>query len=135
MNLHFFRCLFPVPLGFLYIQLSGQDPPNVLWPSTHWNDVSSSYAGLFFRVVGGEAADFGQIQEANTTRLDEVRQCSDFEEYNVKIPADGSWSKKLYTSWLYKTGGDTTKCLQFRHSTSEIRPRNQAVKIWKRVAN
>ena len=53
----------PVPIGFIYVQLSGQKDPQTLWPNTQWNNVSPNYAGLFFRAEGGNASSFGTIQD------------------------------------------------------------------------
>jgi hypothetical protein len=41
-----------------------------------WNDVSSAYAGVFFRVTGGDAASFGQVQNDNAPILKEVEYSS-----------------------------------------------------------
>src|SRR5699024_6530309 len=39
----------PVPSGFIYVQLSNQPDPRTLWPAVNWKDVTSGYAGHFFR--------------------------------------------------------------------------------------
>ena len=50
-----------LPIGFIYFQLRGQPRPQDLFTGV-WEDISSQYAGLFFRVEGGNAAAFGQDQ-------------------------------------------------------------------------
>ena len=52
-----------LPTGFIYIQLRGQSTPDVLFNTTgKWQDISSTYAGEFFRAVGGNSASFGSKQ-------------------------------------------------------------------------
>ena len=52
-----------LPIGFIYIQLRGQFPPDELFGSSgKWQDISSIYAGEFFRAVGGNSNDFGVKQ-------------------------------------------------------------------------
>ena len=58
-----------IPIGFIYVQLSGQSDPNTLWPNTEWNNISKNYSGLFFRAEGGNSASFGQIQNEQARSL------------------------------------------------------------------
>ena len=52
-----------LPIGFIYMQLRGQSTPDVLFNTTgKWQDISSTYAGEFFRAVGGNSASFGSKQ-------------------------------------------------------------------------
>lgn len=52
-----------LPIGFIYIQHRGQSTPDVLFgTSGKWQDISSTYAGEFFRAVGGNSASFGSKQ-------------------------------------------------------------------------
>jgi len=51
-----------IPIGFIYVQLSGQSDPKSLWSTMEWTDVTTEYAGLFFRAEGGQSAKFGEIQ-------------------------------------------------------------------------
>ena len=50
-----------LPIGSIYIQLKGQSAPSDLFGGT-WENISSSYAGRFFRAEGGNAAAFGSDQ-------------------------------------------------------------------------
>ena len=59
----------PVPIGFIYVQLSGQSEPHTLWPQTEWNNISPKYAGLFFRAEGGNADSFGETQSEQARSL------------------------------------------------------------------
>jgi hypothetical protein len=98
-----------VPISFIYVQLPSQPAPETLWPMVEWKDVTSDYAGLFFRAEGGGSAAFGSIQYENSPRLIEVKQTSDtVGNYNVTVPK-GYWSRKIWTgdhaksrnSWLF----------------------------------
>ena len=52
-----------LPIGFIYMQLRGQSTPDVLFKTSgKWQDISSTYAGEFFRAVGGNSASFGSKQ-------------------------------------------------------------------------
>ena len=55
----------PVPINFTYVQLPHEKEPVEIWPWMIWEDVSANYSGVFFRVIVGEAAPFGQIQMEN----------------------------------------------------------------------
>jgi hypothetical protein len=56
------RSFKTVPPGFIYIQLPNQIEPNLLWPKNTWRDVTSLYAGLFFRALGGDASAWTEVQ-------------------------------------------------------------------------
>ncbi len=62
----------PVPIGFIYVQLPSQPDPKSLWSMVEWKDVTSDYAGLFFRAEGGRSAVFGEIQPENAPTLSSV---------------------------------------------------------------
>jgi hypothetical protein len=97
-----------------------------------WNDMSSAYAGVFFRVTGGEAASFGQVQEDNESRLEEVD--SAYFTMGMKLGSPiktriGEWS-----DWIYSGSQDGSgRHLRFKMSGGEVRPRNMAIRVWKRT--
>ena len=51
------------PVGTIYFQLAGKTAPGTLWGGT-WTDVSSTYAGCFFRAAGGNANTFASGNQA-----------------------------------------------------------------------
>ncbi len=130
-----------LPIGFTYVQLPKDKPPSELWPSMTWADVSADYEGVFFRVVGGDAASFGQLQPGNAPRLgtvhvsyggDNLIKESHSSPFNLTVPASG-WSDGIHT------GGDegsTRYYMNFRltDGAAEVRPKNMAVKVYKRTA-
>ena len=104
------------PLGFVYTHLPEQSSPQTLWPHMSWTDVTEQYAGLFFRVEGNVSLPFGKVQD--------VKSPTYFETVDEKLirPADQIFGKTSTQSWR------TT-----RNWDRNVRPRNTAVKIWKRV--
>ncbi len=97
-----------------------------------WIEISSEYSGLFFRVLGENSAPFGETQNDSSPRLIEVRSYGVYPpNYNhiVDIVADGNWSENLFSGSF--TGG-YSYANNFKVSSGEVRPRNKAVRVWKR---
>ncbi len=148
----------PVPIGFIYVQLPNEKAPEEIWPSDwySWTEVSDAYAGVFFRVVGGDAADFGNTQNDNAPRVDEVKRnwCHlDDDHVNCKdeitnpngdwsaSPSEyitlrnNDWSDPVWTVRTYTQASDADLAdYHYYHvSSGEVRPLNMAVKVWKRT--
>jgi hypothetical protein len=126
----------PIPIGFIYVQLPKEKSPNEIWPWMIWNDVSSAYAGVFFRVPGGEAASFGQVQLDNVPYITSVQRthCGEcFEQ--ISIPRSGGWSANIYSAEKDsdRTGNNYNNGLRYYMNGGEVRPRNMAIRIWKRT--
>jgi hypothetical protein len=127
-----------VPLGFIYVQLPNQSDPREMWRHLNWRNVTDQYAGLFFRVGGGTAADFGSVQSENTNTISRIvsgwiESAKDKTlpmQTSMYVPFEGQRRVRIghtpekYIGYeyidVYKTGG-------------ENRPRNTAVYIWERV--
>lgn len=143
------------PLGTVYIQFPGEADPATLLGGT-WSNISSSYAGrffrtpdgYFFRAEGSSAAAFGCTQTANTY------VCA-----IVSLATTGSHTHTVTCSAGGGTcacGGNTTdKCccssaatrntsenaFTHTHSTSisscfengETRPYNYTIRIWEKT--
>ncbi len=120
-----------IPIGFIYSQLPSQPTPQTIWPNYNWTDISSRYSGLFFRVLGDNSSSFETIQEENSPRLIKVRTrqagSGTFAAREVNATAD--WSRDYYTGG---TDGSPIQ-LDLIVSSGEVRPRNQAIKVWKRI--
>lgn len=128
----------PVPLNFTYIQLPTQPEPSVLWPTVKWEDVSATYAGLFFRVLGGSSEKFGTIQAENSPRLASVESIETpkaaARPLKLDIPANGDVSGQIYVgSGPAAATQALDDHLRFKLTTGEVRPRNHAVKVWRRT--
>jgi len=115
------------------VELSGQPTPQSIWPRHTWVDVSGSYSGLFFRVVGGESAAFGHVQENNAPRVTEVDEGMVGENHatHIHLPI-GGWSGRV-KSGDHPDWGDWA-ALRFHTQGGEVRPRNMAMRLWKRSA-
>ena len=121
----------PVPIGFVYVQLSGQSDPQIIWPNTKWQNISGEYAGLFFRTEGGQASAFGQIQEQQSPALEFYSgYCYESSAYNMwHRLGNGERDRYLYTG----SGKGYNWGIKMRQSHDELRPRNEAIRIWKRI--
>ena len=127
-----------IPIGFLYIEIPNQSSPKQLWPSLQWTEVTQQYAGLFFRAEGNGSGSFGQTQQDNAPHLRSVH----FETYgDTTVKGDPSTINTNIGSWMdYITTGDVNigvshklQYLSFLMSGGEVRPRNMAMRIWKRT--
>ena len=121
-----------IPIGFIYSQLPDQTDPKSIWPKYTWSDVTSSYAGLFFRAEGGGSERFGSLQADNSPRLTSVTHYWDDHGY-----ADGTINMVLGDSSKHliitQDGRGAENTIGFGMSGGEVRPVNKAFKIWKRT--
>lgn len=118
------------PVGFIYVQLPGQPEPYHLWDTVYWIDITSEYAGLFFRVLGGTSEPFGVTQAENSPRITNVQTTWLIQTtYSATVSPNGVWSTAV-SSGVSQEGNIWG--LRFIQSSGEIRPRNTAVRIWKR---
>jgi hypothetical protein len=122
-----------IPIGFIYVEMRGQKAPSLMWPHFKWEDVSSEYEGLFFRVKGAEAAPFGVTQNATSPRLTGVQYVSASHECSSDCPIlpNNKWSQRMEITPY--NGLSSYRSLQFKVSDEEIRPRNEAIRVWKRT--
>ena len=124
-----------VPIGFIYVQLPNQPEPTVLCPKMYWSNVTPSYAGLFFRAEGGASEKFnGNVQEGDSPRLISV------DVHDKNINETSRWvpvTPGVYTRDLFSGHACSPSCTSvfqnFLVSLAEVRPRNQAIRIWKRI--
>lgn len=126
-----------VPLGFIYVQLPKEAVPEHIWPKAKWTEVTAAYAGVFFRAEGAGSEAFGAgVQAENVRRISRLEYVATAETGNV-------WSTVLTTEkeghFTVKTGvysennyGAQT-AFKVDISGGELRPRNMAIKIWKRT--
>ncbi|KAH9396501.1 hypothetical protein TYRP_019523 [Tyrophagus putrescentiae] len=120
-----------VPIGFTYVQMPKDKSPEVLWPGMTWTDVSDAYKGVFFRVAGGNASDFGEVQPYNAPRLETVYKMINY-NHNLTIPVSG-WSDGISSGSTYSA--NYLYYMNFKHSeVEEVRPVNMAVKVYRRTA-
>ena len=69
LSLEYNRKRESVPPGFIYVQYPFQTPPNALWESYNWEEVTSRYSNSFFRAFGGDTPAFGAVQQGWKHRI------------------------------------------------------------------
>ncbi|CAG2108166.1 unnamed protein product [Medioppia subpectinata] len=122
-----------VPIDFVYVQMPGQAEPKTLWPAYTWSDVTVTYAGQFFRAEGGGSLAFGKgVQADFAPRLasKQRKDGGDTWEYSLDMKP-GVW-----TEWIYSgtaISGGTGIFNRYLVSSGEVRPLNQAIRIFKRI--
>ena len=131
------------PLGFIYIQFRDQAGPNTLFPGTTWQNISSTYAGRFFRAEGGASASFGGQQAGglpnitgSVTSGQGILQRTSastgalyFYDYSQKTSRWNDGGDNYLTIAL-----DASRSSSLYGAASEVRPINETVRIWKRIA-
>lgn len=125
----------PIPVGFLYTQLPGQVDPSCLWPQLSFEDVTAEYAGYFFRAEGATSNAFGAQQEESSPRLSAVFGEHSYENRPVmgEVLLREGWSANVFAGYEPQSGsGQGWAVLRFKIDADEVRPRNMAVKIWRR---
>lgn len=129
-----------LPVGFIYAQLPNEDGPAKIWPWATWQDVSATYKGVFFRILGENSAAFGETQEEASprlTRVERIYKQGESHRNDIEI-VKNSASDWIYTGDDVKTGSGNnvnhTISIRFITSGEEVRPRNMAIRVWKRIA-
>ena len=126
-----------MPVGSVYVQFSGQTDPTTLFGGT-WDNVSSTYAGLFFRAEGGNAAIFGKTQDGGAPDI--------WGQFSTSKPGSGAagaftssgqgavsgaadGAQKSGVLWTFNASNGNSL-----YAANEIRPANSTIRIWKRTA-
>lgn len=101
-------------------------------------EVTTDYAGQFFRAEGGGSAQFGTVQEENAPRVTQVK-------HQQRIPnseGHGKWDNVTLNVGGWSSGIGVFSgsfdlqygwTHHFKQSGGEIRPRNSAVRVWRRI--
>ena len=125
----------PVPIGFIYVQLPSQPEPKTLWPMAEWKNISQQYAGHFFRVEGDKAASFGQPQS------DSFQEHTHEYENGYELGGGNHYYNYGDYYHVYSVGQRTKTCTSSVASgygtprtSDETRPKNYAIRVWKRTA-
>lgn len=117
--------LYAHPVGSIYVQFAGQATPDTLYGGT-WQNISSSFAGLFFRAEGGAAAGFGSSQG------DMLK--SHTHSYGMSRARDESSPNGYDFGWGQGSGSVRTSAFLYANGGNETRPVNSTIRIWKRTA-
>ena len=136
-----------MPVGSVYVRFKGQPAPNTLWGGT-WQNISSQYAGEFFRAEGGDAAPFGQSQAEglpNITGQWYLSNCSSGKSFGGTGAGIGSLRAvgKAEVSDLsvgstlnidYGLDLDASRSSNIYGKSNHNTPKNSTVQIWKRIS-
>lgn len=141
-----------MPVGSVYVRFKGQPAPNTLWGGT-WQNISSQYAGEFFRAEGGDAAPFGQSQAeglpnitgrfvprfGNIPGLLYVFNTYGYGAFSGVV--EEQFPKFTSTGNLGTTDGsmsnvnfDASRSSDIYGKSSHNTPKNSTVQIWKRIS-
>lgn len=114
-------------VGTVYIQFPGRTAPGTLWGGTTWSNISSSFAGDFFRAEGGNASAFesGEQAFAMETHTHSYVKPTSFSNRGTSA-TDPTATCLGQTS--ANTGGATG------NTANETRPVNRTIRIWVRTA-
>lgn len=140
--------LCPV-MGEKIIQFSGQPTPSELYMATEWENISSQYAGRFFRAEGGDAVAFGNNQAEGLPNIEGDITGSYLLSNNDKIintitgafsGYHQSWtSKRITIGGTYEVGGygyvfEASRSSSIYGASTHVTPLNTTIRIWKRTA-
>ena len=132
-----------MPVGSVYVQFSGQTDPTTLFGGT-WDNVSNTYAGLFFRAEGGDAATFGETQTGGVPNVIGAissvtiratgpgTQSGALSKINEDIAYSGMGATVL--TGINTIGFDASRSSATYGAAEEVRPANSTIRIWKRTA-
>lgn len=132
-----------LPIGFIYFQLRGQLTPDVLFNTTgKWQDISSSFAGRFFRVAGGAAVNFGNQQNGGIPNLYGMITGDEFGRGITQ--KTGVFRRSDTNSGTDSYGAAGAPCIRLIFDASsfnslygaamEVRPINETIRIWKKIS-
>ena len=127
-----------VPVGFVYVQYAGQAAPADLFGGT-WDNISDTYAGLFFRAEGGDAATFGETQTGGAPNIQGTfGNSSTFQTVTGAFLSSSSGNGTIggysYAQGTVVVGFSAADSNATYGAADEIRPANSTIRIWKRTA-
>ena len=137
-----------LPIGATYLQLPSQSAPDDIFTGT-WSNISSSYAGDFFRAEGGRAAAFGSGQNDAMQRISGLLRAKAGADHGVFSSSSNGIFSDVIDYRSRATGDSVVRAshaginVDSANSTSpssaktddyETRPANRTVRIWKRIS-
>lgn len=133
-----------LPIGFIYFQLRNQSTPDVVFGTNgKWQDISSTYAGEFFRVLGGDSAGFGTKQNEGLPNISgEVNSTATRGYIDAGGFANGCFIKGASNVNTIQGIGGVAHNIAFSASnsnsiygaSSHVTPYNSAIRVWKKVS-
>jgi hypothetical protein len=111
-----------MPIGFVYTQYPGKDSPIDLGLYGTWTNISSSFAGDFFRAEGGNASAFESGEQADQNK-------AHVHGY-YRLTTNGTdWDEANGDS-----GGNDSNPNTESEGGNEARPVNKTIRLWERTA-
>ena len=132
-----------LPVGFVYVRFAGMPAPSEMFAGT-WSNISSTFAGMFFRAEGGAAATFGSSQNAGLPNL--KGRIGQFNTYVMR--GNAADQVLFYTSTMGRPGGIHNGATDdyvyidmnanrynnvYQDNVNEVRPYNSTIQIWRRT--
>ena len=147
------RC--PFPIDSVYTQYPNCKEPKELWKNTNWELID--FNGAFFRAAGGNAGEFGKIQNEGLPNItgDKLLSWTDYtgggiimnETTNKSSSALYSYQDSQYYSFYYSDpisskisahhnilGFNANRNNTIYGNSDHVTPINYSIKIWKRIA-
>ena len=132
-----------MPVGSVYVRFKGQPAPNTLWGGT-WQNISSQYAGEFFRAEGGDAPPFGQSQAEGLPNITGQIYPSDVYGLSAGENINGEGCFNVFqqnrgisfntTGLTWKFNFDASRSSDIYGKSNHNTPKNSTVQIWKRIS-
>ena len=134
--------LTPLPIGFIYFQLRGQSTPDVLFgTSGKWQDISSTYAGEFFRAVGGDAASFGGKQNEGLPNIVGTSEGVETSKvrgnvgcFEVAENGAGKLNMSNASGINYRITFSAKRSNSIYGTSAHVTPYNSSIRIWKKIS-
>lgn len=128
-----------IPVGFIYVQYPNQTDPTTLFGGT-WQNISSQYAGRFFRAEGGDAVAFGSNQAEGLPDI--YGQLYDSHDVCTFVGTGAFKSFQQGSNVTQSASGVGNKTVEFKASyyntiygaSTHVTPLNTTIRIWKRTA-
>lgn len=133
-----------LPIGFIYFQLRGQSTPDMLFKTTgKWQDISSTYAGEFFRAVGGNSGSFGGTQTEGLPNITGTLTNTVLFKNDVSYRSSGAFTHTVDEYGQYVTGSNmnlgnlifqASRVSSIYGASTHVTPYNSAIRIWKKIS-
>ena len=128
-----------LPVGTVYVQYPNQSEPASIFGGT-WSNISSQYAGRFFRAEGGAAVAFGSGQAEGLPYMVHEHTYFAVGRYgmngtNIGTPAWGSGDRARGSAYAYinTTNYKDVSGSGLYGKSTHVTPENMTIRIWKRI--
>lgn len=121
-----------MPVGSIYVQFANQSDPATLFGG-EWSNISSDFAGLFFRAEGGASAEFGSTQENGIPQHTHTVNISWGNGGSSSSPMVRGEADNDYFQGYKVFESTTANGSSVYGAADEVRPVNSTIRIWKRT--